>query len=477
MSTSRTVLKNSAWLLVANVSIRLISAFVIILLARRLGVAGFGQYSFAVSFVGFFALFTSFGFNSLLIRDVAKDRSLTNKYINNILSIKIIFSVLAMIVLAISLFFIDKSEMVIIAIYILGIELVVSSFTESMRSLFQAYEKMEYDSILKIISKIIWATLILFVIYNNLTLVNITLATLCSASLSLIITYIVVRKNISKIKLETDYKFWKKLMLTALPFALTSLFSMINFRIDQVMLSFMTTDAIVGAYSAAYKIIDVLAILPGILLTALYPVFSKYHATDTKLLKKSFNLSLRYVITLSIPIVIGGFLLSGQIINLVYGPEYADSAMVLKILIFISLFSFINSPLFVLLNSIGKQKITMINTAFTALANIVMNAILIPSYGIKGAAFATIISEITFLILSVYQIRKSGIELGILSKAHKPLMSSVVMGIFVWYFISWNIFILIPIATLIYFSMLYFLKEFDKEDIDIIKRVLKKKTK
>ena len=265
--------------------------------------------------------------------------------------------------------------------------------------------------------------------------------------------------------------------MAALPFALTSLFSMINFRIDQVMLSFMTTDAIVGAYSAAYKIIDVLAILPGILVTALYPVFSKYHATDTRLLKKTFNLSLRYVITLSIPIVIGGFLLSGPLINLVYGPEYADSAMVLKILIFISLFGFINSPLFVLLNSIDKQKITMINTAFTALANIVMNAILIPKYGIIGAAFATIVSEITFLILSAYQIRKSGIELNLLSKAYKPLISSIVMGVFVWYFISWNIFILIPVAALIYFIVLYLLKEFDKEDIDIVKEILKKRKK
>jgi O-antigen/teichoic acid export membrane protein len=463
--------------LIATVVIRLISAFVIILLARRLGAAGFGQYSFAVTFVGFFALFTSFGFNSLIIRDVAKDKSLTSKYINNILSIKILFSILAMIVLAISSFFIGKSDIVVTAIYVLGIELVVASFTESMRSLFHAYERMEYDSILKIIHKIIWAVLVLFVIYNNLTLVNITLATLFSASLGLLITYIVVRKKISKIKFDTDYKLWKKLIFAASPFALTSLFSMINFRIDQVMLSFMTTDTIVGAYSAAYKIIDILAILPGILLTALYPVFSKYHATDVKLLNKVFNLSLRYVIILSIPIVIGGFLLSGPIINLVYGSEYADSAIVLKILIFISLFSFINSPLFVLLNSIGKQKITMINTAFTALTNIVMNIILIPIYGINGAAFATIVSEIIFLILSAYQIRKSGIKLNILSKSYKPLISGIVMGVFVWYFIGWNIFILISVAALIYFALLYLLKEFDEESINIVKNILKKKTK
>jgi O-antigen/teichoic acid export membrane protein len=477
MKTGKRVFKNSVWLLTANVAVRLISAFVIVLLARKLGTAGFGQYSFALSFVGFFALFTNFGFNSLMIRDIAKDKSLTNKYINNILSIKILFSITALLALVISSFFIGKSTIIITAIYIFGIDLVISSFSESMRCLFHAYEIMEFDSILKIIEKLLWAGLILVVIFNNLTLFNVAIATLCSASIGLIITYFVVRKKISKIKLESDFVFWKKVIILAWPFALTSLFAAINFRIDQVMLSFMTTDTLVGTYSAAYKIIDILVIIPNILLTALYPVFSKYYHDNKKMLKKIFNISLRYVIALAIPVVTGVFLLSNKIIDLIYGTEYLASAQVLKILIFISLFTFVNTPFFVLLNAIGKQKITMMNTGFTALANVIMNILLIPRFSIIGAAIATILSEITFLVLSYYQIRKSGIKLNIITKAYKPVIASILMGAFVWYFLDWNIFALIPIGAVIYFSILLLLREFSKEDFDIARNILRRKTK
>jgi O-antigen/teichoic acid export membrane protein len=477
MKTAKRVFKNSIWLLAANIVTRLISAFVIVLLARRLGTDGFGQYSFAVSFISFFALLAGFGFTDLLIRDVAKNKSLASKYVNNILSLRIILSIIAFITLLSISFFIGKSHILTIAIYIFGIDLIVSGFTTSMRSLFYAYERMEFDSVLKIIDKILWGGLILFVIFNNLSILNIALATLSATSLGLVITYFVVSKKITKIRPEADIIFWKKIIIAALPFALTGIFSLINFRIDQVMLSFMTNDFLVGTYAAAYKIIDILAILPSIVLTALYPVFSRYYETNKILLKKTFNLSLRYVITLSIPIVVGIFLLSNKIIALIYGTDYLESISVLKVLIFISLVSFANTPLFVLLNAIGKQKITMMNVGFTALANVIMNLLLIPQFGIIGAAIATIVSEMTFFILSYYQIRKSGFKLNIITKTYKPLVASIVMGFFIWYFLNWSIFILIPVGATIYFIVLFLLKEFSKEDFEMAKNIMRKDNK
>lgn len=477
MTTSRRVFKNSVWLLSANVVLRILSALVIVVLARKLGVEAFGQYSFALSFVGFFVVFTSFGFTNLLIRDVAKDKSLTGRYVNNILSIKIVFSAIALIILFFISLFIGKSESLLIVIYVFGIHLIVTGFSEILRSVFHAYELMEFDSITKIVEKGLWAVLLLLVIFNNLSLLNVALATLFSAILGLGITYLFVKARISSIRLEFDFKLWKKIIIAATPFALTGVFALINFRIDQVMLSFITNDVQVGIYSAAYKIIDILATVPGLLLTALYPVFSVLYHKNRRMFSRSFELSLRYVIILAIPVTIGVYLLSSNIIGLVYGPEYSGSVEVLKILIFISFFTFINTPLFVVLNAVGKQKVTMINTAFTAIVNVVMNLMLIPKYGIYGAAFSTIISEITFLILSYYQLRKMKVKLNLLSKAYKPLIAGIVMGLFVWYFISLSIFIIIPVAAIIYFIVLFLLKEFSKEDFDMVKNILERKTK
>jgi len=311
------------------------------------------------------------------------------------------------------------------------------------------------------------------VILGNLNLVNLALATLGASILGLVIAYIILKKKITNVYLEFDLLFWKSIIIQSLPFALTGLFSLINFKIDQVILSFMTTDAIVGWYSAAYKIIDMLAILPSILLTALYPVLSRYYQESKVLLKKSFHLALRAVIILCIPIVIGVFLLADKIIIILYGQDYLNSIGVLKILIFISLISFVNTPLFVTLNAIGKQKITMINTAFTALVNIVMNIILIPLWSLKGAALATIIAEITFFALSSYQLKKEGLPLGIINKALKPIIAGIIMGVVVLLLSNLSLFIIVPISAVIYFGILILLREFSKEDVGLIKKTMR----
>jgi O-antigen/teichoic acid export membrane protein len=234
------------------------------------------------------------------------------------------------------------------------------------------------------------------------------------------------------------------------------------------MLSFMMTDAAVGIYNAGYKIIDILAVLPNILLTALYPVFSRFHQDNKLMLKKSFDQALRYVTILCIPVVIGVFLIADKIIILLYGSGYLESISILKILIFISLFSFLNTPLFVALNAIGKQRITMINTGFTALANIVMNRILIPIWGINGAALATIISEFTFFVLSSYQLKKAGLELGLVKKLLKPIIGGIIMMVAILALVNASIFIIIPVAAATYFATLILLREFNKEDIKLI---------
>jgi O-antigen/teichoic acid export membrane protein len=474
MNTAKNVIKNSTWLFASNIIMKIIASFVVIFLARKLGSEGFGQYSFVVAFVGFFGIIASFGFNSLMIRDIAKDKSLANKYFNNIMTLKIFFAIAALLSIFILSFFIGKSPTIILAIYILGIELVVGGFADTMRSIFQAYERMEFDAITNIIEKVLWAALLLLVIFNNLSLVNIALAILVSTTFGLIITYFFLRKYITKFAFEIDKVFWRKIIIDALPFALTGLFSLINFKIDQVLLSFMTTDIIVGWYSAAYKIIDILALIPSILLTALYPVFSRFYKENKYLLKKSFDFSLRYVIILCIPVVIGVFLIADKIILLIYGQSYSNSIDILKILIFISLISFINTPLFVTLNAIGKQKITMINTAITALVNIAMNLILIPIMSVKGAALATIVAEITFLILSSYQLHKFGLDLNLWKKSFKPVIAGVIMGIFMMLVLDWSIWVIIPCAALIYCGSLLLLREVKTEDMDLIKKVLKR---
>src|SRR4030042_6492674 len=118
MTTAKRVVRNSFWLLFANIVMRFISAFVLVVLARVWGKEVFGQYSFAIAFVSFFTLIAHFGFSSLLVRDVAKNKSLAEKYLGNVISMKILFAIIALLLLFIVSFFINKPAFLRIAIYI-----------------------------------------------------------------------------------------------------------------------------------------------------------------------------------------------------------------------------------------------------------------------------------------------------------------------------------------------------------------------
>lgn len=471
ISTVRTVAKNSIWLLAGNVALRLIAALVVVLMVRALGDERFGQYSFAVAFVGFFTLIASFGFTTLLIRDIAKDKEQTSKYLNNVLSLKLVFAFVAFALLLMVSLFIDKPSLVKLIIYIFGIDLIISGFTEIMRSVFQAYELMEFDAITRIAEKIIWAALILLVIYNRLSLVNVALATLSATTIGLIVCYVLLKKRV-EIGFEFNLPFWKKLIIDALPFAMTGLFAMIFFRIDIIMLSFITNDFVVGWYGAAYKIIDILATIPNIFLTALYPVFSRFHKEDQTHLSQGFALTVRYMILAAVPIVIGIFLLSDKIVFVFFGSGFANSSLALQILIFASLLSFINTPMFVMLNAIGLQKVTTINTASSATANVLLNLILIPSFGLQGAALATVVSEIIFFTLSYHQLKKRQYDPNIVKSGIKPVIAGVCMGAFIFLLHNWSIVFVIPLAAIFYFVMLFALREVSGQDKEIIKKVI-----
>jgi len=474
MSTSKTIFKNSTILFVATVFIKLLSFPVTILLIRYLGNIGYGQYAFAVAFVGMFSLISDFGFNYVIVREVAKDKTSAKKYLDNVISIKIILSLLMLILLGICSFFIQKPEIVKILIYMLGIELILTGFSAALRSFFQAYEIMWYDAVTKIIEKIVWVVLILLVIYNKLTLVHIGLALIISALIGCIITNMFIYKKISRFHWKFDKQLWKQIIIESAPFALTNVFVFIYFRIDSIMLSFMVGDAAVGLYSAAYKIIDALVLIPGILMTVMYPVFSRYYNENKTLLKSSFEKFMHYVIILIVPVVAGIYILADKIILLLYGSEFQGSIIALKILIFASLFSYLNGAMITLLNAIGKQKIGTLNTGVSAFVNVVLNIILIPLMSYSGAAIATVAAEASFFIMTVYFLRKYDYDLNYVNFIIKPLISTILMILSILLLKQNSIFLQILVGGIVYCISMILLRGITKEDLNLFKKMVKK---
>ena len=125
------------------------------------------------------------------------------------------------------------------------------------------------------------------------------------------------------------------------------------------------------------------------------------------------------------------------------------------------------------INSINKQKET-VKTAFIAmLLNIILNILLLPKYGLIAACFITVLTELTCFMFWFHIMNVHGYKIDILRILYKPIIASLIMGLVI-ILLHVNMFIIIIVAVIIYFGVLYVLKTFSEDDKSLIKQIVGK---
>jgi O-antigen/teichoic acid export membrane protein len=214
---------------------------------------------------------------------------------------------------------------------------------------------------------------------------------------------LMTRKRFLRINFSFNRKLILKILKEAWPLALGIVFTMIYIRIDSVMLSFMEGDQSVGIYAACYNLLFALqggisivhhAILPK--LSTLY--YEKQFERYRKLLKRIFKISFLWLL----PLLILLSFFAKEILNLIYGPEFAVGYVALIILFWNGFIIYFSSFYGYSLMMSNRQRRWTLAVGIGAGINIVLNFALIPIFSYIGAAIATIITEILVMITVYY---------------------------------------------------------------------------
>lgn len=470
----RKVAKNTSIIIAGEVIFRIISLFVTIYLARYLGTVGFGKYNFVFAYLAFFGIITDLGLQTILVREMSRNPSVAPKLIGNAYIIRFILTVFAVALALIIISFMPYPPDTTSYVYIAAFTLLFLSFNGFYVTIFQTNLRMEYYIIAKLVFKVLSAVLILWIIFVlQGTLAQIILVLVFSEGIGTMINYYFSRKFVSP-RFDIDFKLWRYLFKEALPVALSSVFWIIYYQTDIVMLSLMKGDAEVGLYSAAYKLYEPLTLIPSAFAISLLPIMSASFKSSKDTLIKSYRLGFRYLQITTLPIAVGITLLAHKIISLIYGAEFASSATVLQILVWGLAFTSANVVITNLLVSIGKQNLTTLSTLLCAIANVILNFILIPILSYNGASIATVVTKVIGFIIGFYCISKYFQKLSIFKVIIKPTISGLIMAAFVYYFIQLNIFLLVSLAGAVYLAALFVLKEFQKEDMDLVRKIFKR---
>ena len=464
MSTAKLLVKNTIILIFGEVLSRAMSLILIVLIARYLGEIGLGKYSFVFAFVGVFSMLSDFGANVYMNKELSRDTSLAKEYLGKIFVFKLIIGAVAALLPVIVIIFTNQSSEIKIGVLLAAMGMFMYYIAFPFRAVVNAFEIQSYQSLYVISERIIAFVLGAFVLYNGYGLLALLIVLALSNTSSWFILYSLVSKKLVKLQPKFDFKFIKSFLKKSLPFWLTAVFITIYFKIDIVMLSFLKDYAAVGWYNASYKIIDTLSFIPFVIITVVFPIMSKFYKKNEKMLSILYEKSFYYLILLALPLGIGITLLANKIILFVYKQNFVNSIIALQILIWALVFIFVNYLMGYLLNSIEKQKLFTYTTGISAILNIILNLILIPLYSFIGASIATVATELFNFILLFYFTSKNGFHLNLFKILIKPLVASILMGIFVVYLNKLHLLVLVPLSIIFYFIILFLIGGIKEED-------------
>jgi O-antigen/teichoic acid export membrane protein len=194
----------------------------------------------------------------------------------------------------------------------------------------------------------------------------------------------------------------------AIPIGIANFFLIAYTRTDILMLGWMMDEKSVGMYSAAFKLTGSLTIIPLAITTSLLPLLSNaFGSGDAEKVRQMYRAAFSVAVVAGLPVAVGGYLLAEGVIGLVYGAGYEPAVNALQILAPAMFFSFILYVMTTSAVAVGRTVLFTVYAGMLALLNIALNAALIPSYGIVGASWATLIAEGFLMVAGLAVLRPS----------------------------------------------------------------------
>lgn len=485
MVQAKTLTQNTLYYTLALIGQKVLAFVYFTFLARGLGVEDLGRYAFAFSFTTIFSVFIDVGLNSVLTREIAKDRNKTKEILANVLGVKLSLSLFVYLLIVILINVMGYPGVTKNLVYLTGLIMMLDTFSATFWGVLRGYQNLKYESIGTFIfeSLVVVAGSILLIL--KLGVVVQVLAVMLGSSFLCLFSYLEMRRRTHIVPIiKIDRSLAKKLLIIAWPFALTGILARLNTQVDTVFISKMgcatqaICDANVGIYSVATKIILSIHFLPLAFVAALFPALSEFFATNHEKLARTFEKAMRYLMVVSMPIAGGLFILAPDFVPKIFGFEYQNSILPLQILALSLIFLFLTFPIGSLLNACSKQLQNTKQIAVAALVNILLNIYLIPRLTYVGGAISSFASTIVLFVLGIYAANK------ILKYDKKylwlsffqSLTAGAVMVFVLWLLLFKVHFVyLIILGGVIYFLAMFLLGFFTRQEINDLLMSLKLK--
>lgn len=390
---SKKILGNIIWLFLDKFLRMGLGFYVVLKFARYLGPDYYGVFNYSSAIIALFASISSLGLNSVLTRELILLRQEKVKLLGTAFGLRLLSASCAYIVLIIAMLFLKGDDSLVLKItLIMGLALFFGS-AEVLKSWFESQTNSKVTVIVQNIAFFISAILKLYLISIEAPVIYFAYVLLIEAFLvflGLLFAYNRSYRDVTKWRF--DYEKSKYLLSESWPLIISSAAWIIYTKSDQIMIGQLLDSTQVGLYSAATKLGDIAIFVPVVIVSSVVPSILKLRKEKQENYHNGFQLLYNLVVSLMLVIAILVTIFSDYIINILFGVDYLKSSTVLSIHFWIVVCSSLAIISGRFLVNEGLQKVTMFRHVFGATLNLPLNYIMIPNFGIEGAAISSLIS-------------------------------------------------------------------------------------
>ncbi len=472
MVTEKSIARKSALIVLMQLTNAFLGYIALKFIAIYMQPWEYGIIGFSYGFVSIFSIFGDIGFNSAHIKRVSEGKD-TEKCISTFALTKLFLSFLMafLVFLTVELWKFSgrefESEATEKAIYIILFSFILSVLAQIFTTTFNAKKEIAKNQIPNFASTLSRCIATIFIAYYGLGVLLLSYTYLIGSIFEFLTAITLSNYKFGK----ASWEYFKSYYSFAIPVAIGGASSIIITNFDRIAIQIFYGAEEVGQYFAVSNLSRFLVLFISAVSSLLFPVISEFHSrNDLEEIRKFAKISERYLSMIVFPIVATMIALSQAVIHVLISDQYMPARIVMQIFPIFLIMEALSIPYSTMLSGMDMPKYERNRLAIIAFSNVILNLILLPKIGLAGGAMAIVFSYLAGLIY----IRIVAFKIAKVSGSYKIAMhalSSIVSYFLLTYALRffelarwYHLLAFSLFGFLIYFFVLFILREFKKED-------------
>jgi O-antigen/teichoic acid export membrane protein len=440
--------------------------------ARFLGPTGFGTWTLATRFVGFFRVLPDFGMAYASTLEISRDRSVAARLTNGLLGFQ---GALSIVTIALCLGIgwpLYHGSAAFIPVAILSVDLVLKSIKATLRFLLKSLERFDVEALSLLAERLALLGFGTWVLVARQSVVGFVLVFGAVRLADTAGLWAFISSRIVRLKPSSDRHLWRELFQKGLPFAYAGLVVTLIFQVDSVLL--WSRGALeVGWYGAPTSVLEGLALVPRVLGYALIPVMASLVHVQPSLVTALYRRGCKYLLLVSLPVAAFGLLEADRFITSIFGRNYGPSGPAARILLPAVIFMFLSNFSETTLACIGRWRVIVVASTVALALNVALNLLWIPSYGFLGSSWATLITEAVYFLLTAAAVSFRGHAPSWLRLLPQPVGATALFSAALWLARGLPLLASATLASLVWIGATFLLRVWDAKERAALRELLR----